>query len=47
MIMEKAYAQLYGNYEVINLGHASDALRDLTGSPTEYIDLKIEKDMKE
>jgi hypothetical protein len=40
MIMEKAYAQLYGNYEVINLGHSSDALRDLTGAPTEYIDLK-------
>ena len=43
MILEKAYAQLYGNYDVINLGHASDALRDLTGSPTFYIDLKNTK----
>lgn len=40
MILEKAFAQVYGNYEVIVLGHASDALRDLTGAPTAYIDLK-------
>lgn len=40
MVLEKAYAQIYGNYKVICLGHANDALRDLTGAPTEYIDLK-------
>jgi calpain-15 len=40
MILEKAYAQVYGNYDVINVGHASDALRDITGAPTSYIDLK-------
>lgn len=40
MILEKAYAQVYGNFQVIIMGHASDALRDLTGAPTIYIDLK-------
>lgn len=42
MILEKAYAQAYGNYSVLNMGHACDSLRDLTGAPTEYIDLKDE-----
>ncbi len=40
MILEKAYAQVYGNFQIINMGHASDALRDLTGAPTEYLDFK-------
>lgn len=40
MILEKAYAQVYGNFEVINIGHASDALRDITGAPTIYVDFK-------
>lgn len=34
MIIEKAYAQTYGSFEVINVGYAIDALRDLTGAPT-------------
>lgn len=35
MVIEKAYAQAYGNFEVINLGFAIDAMRDLSGCPTE------------
>ena len=40
MILEKAYAQAYGNFSVLTMGHANDSMRDLTGAPTEYIDLK-------
>lgn len=40
MILEKAYAQLYGNFQVLDLGHANDALRDLTGAPSVYLDFK-------
>ena len=40
MIIEKAYAQTYGSFEVINVGFAIDALRDLTGAPTEELSLK-------
>jgi len=40
MILEKAYAQLYGNYQVLEVGHANDALRDLTGAPSTYLDFK-------
>jgi hypothetical protein len=47
MILEKAYAQIYGNYKVIVLGHSSDALRDLTGAPTSYIDLKNSIQLKD
>jgi hypothetical protein len=35
MVIEKAYAQAYGNFEVINMGFAIDAMRDLSGCPTE------------
>jgi len=38
MILEKAYAQSYGNFDIINLGHSNDALRDLTGATTAYLD---------
>lgn len=47
MILEKAFAQAYGNYKVIAMGHANDAMRDLTGAPTQYIDLKDSKKMAE
>lgn len=40
MVLEKAYAQAYGNFDVINMGHSCDSLRDVTGAPTYYIDLK-------
>ena len=40
MILEKAFAQMYGNFQVISVGHANDALRDLTGAPTIYLDFK-------
>jgi hypothetical protein len=38
--LEKAYAKLYNGYNNIVIGYSSDALRDLTGAPTEYIDIK-------
>ena len=34
MVIEKAYAQLYGNYQVISHGYSADSLRDLTGAPS-------------
>lgn len=40
MVLEKAYAQAYGNFEITNMGHSCDSLRDMTGAPTEYIDIK-------
>ena len=43
MVLEKAYAQLYGNYDVIYMGHASDAMRDITGAPAIYVDFKDRK----
>ena len=42
MILEKAYAQAYGNFSILKIGHAYDSLRDLTGAPSEYIDIKSE-----
>lgn len=32
MLLEKAYAQVYGSFDVVNLGYAIDAMRDLTGA---------------
>lgn len=41
MILEKAFAKQYGrNYRRIEVGFSLDALKDLTGAPAEYIDLK-------
>jgi hypothetical protein len=34
MILEKAYAQAFGSFCVLNFGHARDALQNLTGAPT-------------
>lgn len=47
MILEKAYAQAYGNFSILKVGHSCDSLRDLTGAPTEYINLKDMKKLKE
>lgn len=38
IIMEKAYAKLYGSYQRIEGGNPSMALRDLTGAPYENKD---------
>jgi calpain-15 len=40
MLLEKAYAQVYGSFEVVSLGYAIDAMRDLTGAPIEELALK-------
>jgi hypothetical protein len=40
LIFEKAYAQMYGGYDIINVGHSIDAFRDLSGNMAEYINLK-------
>ena len=36
LLLEKAYAKLYGSYDKIEAGLAGHALRDLTGAPYEY-----------
>ena len=43
MLLEKAYAKAYLGYKNIILGFSGDALKDLTGAPSEYIDLKEDK----
>ena len=43
MLLEKAYAKAYLGYKNIVLGFAGDALKDLTGAPSEYIDLENEE----
>ena len=35
LLLEKAYAKIYGSYANIESGHTLDALRDLTGAPGE------------
>ncbi|XP_063445319.1 calpain-B-like isoform X2 [Mytilus trossulus] len=39
-LLEKAYAKLRGNYEALDGGKLQDAIVDMTGSISEYIDLK-------
>ncbi|GFO09474.1 calpain-3, partial [Plakobranchus ocellatus] len=38
-LLEKAYAKLYGDYESLGAGHASDALVDFTGGVSEKIEI--------
>ena len=37
LLLEKAYAKIHGSYQKIENGVCSEALRDLTGAPTEKI----------
>lgn len=38
MLLEKAYAKVYGGYSIIEGGNPAIALRDLTGAPYENRD---------
>ena len=39
MLLEKAYAKIYGNYEKITNGMSGKAIHDLTGAPYENMDI--------
>lgn len=48
MLVEKAYAKMYQSYwNIGNGGFAEDALKDLTGAPTEYIKIKDDSNPEE
>ena len=40
LLLEKAYAKIYKTYQNTIVGFSGDALKDLTGAPSSYIDLK-------
>ncbi len=43
MLMEKAWAKLYGSYMNIASGHAEECLHDFTGAPIKFFKLKNNK----
>lgn len=48
MLLEKAYAKVYGGYWNIGTGgFAEDALKDLTGAPTEFDSITEKTDLNE
>lgn len=47
LLLEKAYAKLYGSYHNIVSGQTTVAFRDLTGAPGEYYNFKKDTNPKE
>ena len=47
MLLEKAYAKLYGAYDKIEAGLAGHALRDLTGAPYQYLVRESDTDLEQ
>jgi hypothetical protein len=43
MLLEKAYAKMYGNYERINGGQPYEAIKDLSGCPGQSFTHRSEK----
>ena len=37
MLLQKCWAKIYGSYEAIDSGTASEGFQALTGAPTEYL----------
>jgi len=35
LLLEKAYAKIYGSYSAIEVGYIEQGFRDLTGAPSE------------
>lgn len=46
-MIEKAYAKIHGNYEILNCGKIEEALVDMTGGVAEKHDLKNNPDIKQ
>lgn len=42
LIMEKAWAKLHGSYQRIEAGNAANVMHDLTGAPSETIEIMDE-----
>ena len=46
LLLEKAYAKIYGTYEKINNGMSGKAINDLTGAPYENLDINSRTALK-
>ena len=39
LLLEKAFAKIYGSYQMLEGGFTKDSLNDLTGAPVEEIEI--------
>ena len=44
LLIEKAYAKIFGSYHKIESGLSGNAMKDLTGAPCEYFIRKAESE---